>query len=300
MREILNNLFSDSIGLVKVISVIGVLALGLTIISVVVAKSKEKKFSFEELNLNNEKERKIEKNKGVKLFFWEEIIFKMFHIKNPSTMIVIMERLLLCAVILIMGFTFHYLAIYFVFEIIMFVYSKNKEKKVEDDNGLTYIPKTNAFLDMYIPAVNNGQSVNQIMDRFVMQEKDPELTLWWESPDRDEIEPPLAWNDVIKIYKNGYYSEQNGNEDSAEVYQKDIMKQMVYYNNFKEKIGEINPIKMCYYIFMPIILIISWINDPLFWSDIFGLVDTIVLCMLLFMFTFFITNLHKETCDKLF
>ena len=300
MAEFLNSLVSDPIGLVKIVTIIVLFIIGVIVISFCASKSKEKKFNFEELNLNNEKDKKRFEEESIHLFAFEKIIFTMFHIRKPSKVIVMTERISLAAAAVIMGFLFHYLAIYFVFEVVMYLYSVNKAKKVEDDNGLTSIPKTNAFLDMYIPAVNNGQSVNQIMDRFVTQEKDPELTLWWSSENRDEIDPPLEWNDVIKIYKNGYYSEQNGNEDSAEVYQKDIMKQMTYYNNFKEKIGEINPIKLCYYIFMPIILVMSWINDSAFWSGIFGLADTILLCILLFIFTFFISDLHKETCNKLF
>lgn len=301
MGEFFDNIFSSPVNTVKAICLVAAIILGIVIIAIISGKAKRKKFKFEDLDLTYEKERqKILKENSVHFFFWEAIIFHMLRIKNPSKTIVILFRVILAVAALIAGFTFHYLAIYFVFEVVMYLYSVNKAKKVEDENGLSSIPNTNEFLDMYIPAVNNGQSVNMIMDRYVSQKKDPALTLWWQSPDRDEIDPPMEWEDVIKIYKNGYYSEQTGNVDSAEVYQKDIMKQMSYYNNFKEKIGEINPIKGCYYIFMPIILLLSWVNDPDFWSDLFGLADTLILCALLYAFTFFISDLHKETCNKLF
>lgn len=300
MLDYFSSLISDPIAIVKLVTIVALFVACIVIISICVSKSKEKRFNFDQLDLNNESEKKRIAEKNVKMMPWEAIIFRTFGIKKPSRTLLLTERIGLASVAIILGIIFHWMAVYFVFEVIMYIWSNWKTAQVEDENGLTFIPKTNAFLDMYIPAVNNGQSVNQIMDRFVDQEKDPELTLWWNSENRNEIDPPLAWNDVVKIYRNGYYSEQNGNVDSAEVYQRDIMKQMAYYNMFKEKIGEIKPIKLCYYVFMPIILIMSWINDPSFWGGVFGIVDVILLCMLLFIFTFFMNDIHKETCQKLF
>lgn len=285
----------------KVFIIVTLFVLAIIVVKAVIDKNTKNTFSFDEIleGVSPDKKKK-EKLGGIKLFAIENFIFTILKIKKPSKAIIIIERLVVVAIGLTMAYLFNFLAIFFVFEVFMWFKTKNKEKEVEDANNLTSIPKTNAFLDMYIPAHNNGESVNKIMNRFVEQEKDPELTKWWFSEDRESEEPPLFWRDVIKIYNNGLYNEQNGFEDSSEVYQRDIMTQQTYYNHFKEKIGEIAPIRGCYYMFMPVVCMISWINDKEFWGSMFGLLDVAIMCGLMFIFTTLLGKLHKDTCEKLF
>lgn len=281
---------------VKIGAIVLAVILAFCIGIAVIGKTQKRAFSFDEI----EEESLTKAAPKVRMFGYEKMLFNMLKIKQPTNTLLWLERCLIVAVGLGAAYFIGWLVVYFLFEVFMFFYTKNREKTVEDANGLTYIPKTNAFLDMYIPAVNNGESVNQIMDRFVDQESDPDLTKWWFDEHHNFTDVPMQWNDVIKIYANGYYNEQNGFEDSSEIFQKDIVRQQTYYNNFKEKVGEIGPIKMCYYIFMPICCCISYFNDPTFWKGFWGAIDTGLLCVLLFVFSFLLSNLHKDTCEKLF
>ena len=291
------NIFYMKIGLISILVLTVVLVIKLIFDKINKKNTEIKFFEEQERSLGKSKAEQFDK---VRLFGPEKILLTILKVKNPSKVFVNLIRISIVALALIAFYQFGFLSLYLVFELFMILFTKNKEKEVEDANGLTYIPKTNSFLDMYIPAINNGESVNQIMDRFVDAEKDPDLTKWWLSENRDIEDVPMMWYDVIQIYRNGYYNEQNGYQDSSEIYQKDLIRQQTYYNHFKEKIGEIQPIKSVYYAFMPIILILSWFSDPAFWSGLFGLLDVMFLCLMLFIFSFLISSLHKNTCNKLF
>lgn len=286
--------------------IVGLMFLFLISFLVALSKRKDKLAQndniFDELTGQKEAEEKRRKAEEESRGYLgiEEAMFDILHIK-PDRRILMVLRMAIVAGGVVLAAMFHYIAIYFVFEVFMFLYTKSKEKKVEDDNGLSYIDNTNRFLDMYIPSVSNGMAVNQVMNRFVENTNDEILTKWWYLDDDDKQKQiPRAWDQVIRIYYSGIYNEQNGFQDSAETFQADLIHQVTFYNNFKEKIGDITPIRGCYYIFMPIILIISYTNAPEFWSQTWGLIDAVILCFMLWLFSFLLSKLHKDTCEQLF
>lgn len=257
--------------------------------------------SFEEISGSKEIEEYQTINKKSKgMLGIEEMLYSIINV-DPGSNVISAVRILAMIASVIAAFKLKFLAIYFVFEVYMYLYSMIKEKQVEDENGLTYIDRTNKFLDLYIPSVSNGQAVSQVMNRFVEMESDEDLTRWWYMEDEDKLENiPSSWEQVIRVYLNGVYNEAQGFQDSADSFQQDLITQITYYNNFKEKIGEVAPTRATYYIFMPIILLISHSNSPDFWGSFPGLLNIIFLCILLWIFSFLMGKVHKDSCDKLF
>lgn len=217
--------------------------------------------------------------------------------KNKAA--IMMVRIAAVAAIICLGFAMRVLAIFIAFEVIMILRTKVEDKKIEDEIGISRTQIINKFLDFYIPSVQSGISVRQTMQNFIASNGDEDLVEWFYSTDPNK-KIPRQWEEIINVYENGISSEEAGMTDKAEYYQEEIDRLMGYFNNYKAKIGEVNPICSCYYIGVPVVAYMSYSNFTDLWSGFVGVLMVAALCILFFAFNRLVQKTKKDCVNKVF
>lgn len=243
-------------------------------------------------------------NKTFVLYFWETKITDIIEIdaKYYRT-IFIPLRILMCIGALYVSFKLGVTILFFVSAIIIALFMDNKTKILIEEAGIKYIENINLFLDFYVPALASGQSNNQAMLKFIGQENDPHLTEWWINKDSKTFVVNNKWKRVIEIYEMMKFNEERGIDNSLPVIeemQKDLSQKQVFYNEYSSKMGEITPILLSYYIFVPVLLVMSINQTQDFWFSFKGLIATIVLIILFLCSQFAVFKLREHTIKTLF
>lgn len=234
----------------------------------------------------------------ISMLSFEKYIYSKLKIEDKKGMIWLF-RIGAIAVLTFLGFTLHLLAIFFAFEIIMILWVQIKDQEIEDEIGVSRTERINKFLDFYIPSVSAGTSVRQTMQNYIASFGDKDIIEWFYSTEADKL-IPREWEEVINIYENGIASEDAGLPDKAPIYQEEMDRLMQYFNNYKQKLGEIKPICWCYYIGIPVICIMSYNNLPEVWSTFLGFVLVAILCILFAAFSLFAQKAKKDCTEKIF
>lgn len=286
---------NSTIGKIVIITFLGLLITILT--GMVIANSKKEKDDPNELtDVAASEEETIVKLKVMSHIKIEEIFIKLLPGGVCNTNIIIQRIIFLVAAILtynILG----WVSLYLVGEIMLILYKKVKTKQLEDDIGITYVDEFSRFLDMYIPSIQSGVSVDQTMMKYINTCTQPEILEWWYG-DRKKI--PHKFEKICKMYESGKYNEENGYQDSSDEFQRDLRQQVKYFNLYKEKMGETKSIQYCLYVALPIMLVMSYNTQPIFWNGMGGIFTALGVLVAFGVFIFLTSNLEKSTCHKLF
>lgn len=180
--------------------------------------------------------------------------------------------------------------------------AKENIDKLVDKSGIRYIPITNEFLDVFIPAITSGKSNSQAMLAFINQYEDNEvLNVWW--ADRSRGMNDNRFETIVEIYDMTMFDEEHGIDDSLPVIkemQENMNKKQEFYDEFVAKIGETSSIELSYVGGLPLLLLMTLSNTRQFWYTFPGLLCAVGLGVMFVLFRFLSYKLRVNTIKKLF
>ncbi len=235
-------------------------------------------------------------NTATGAFEFEKTLFSLLNIKlTRKTLVTIRVCALIFLAVSIKKLSF--VALFLIAEVLLILYDISSNKKLEQDIGISYVDTFNKFMDIYIPAINSGTSVDQAMLNFIQKVNDPTLVEWWYKDDKSVV--PSQWADIIAVYNAGKYSEANGFATNTDTFQRDITQRIKFFNLFQEKLNEAAPISYCYYLAVPGFLFMSLYQFPDFWNSAKGLI-VVLLIAIFAVFILLSKNNRTNVCKKLF
>lgn len=235
---------------------------------------------------------------------WEKLLVEKIEFdKNYLKPIVYLSRVLLIIGVLALGYFIGAIALTLISGAIIIVLFNQKHKTLIHQAGVNYISTLNAFLDSYIPDISSGLSNDQAMLKYINGEEDEDLFDWWVNKDDPEYQVPIKWARVVEVYEMIRFNEERGIDDSLpiiEELQKDLNTKQEFYNQYKAKMGEINPILLSYYVFVPIIMLISFNQNKDFWFTFYGLLASIGMIILFLASQFIIFKVRESATKTIF
>ena len=188
--------------------------------------------------------------------------------------------------------------------IIISFYMDSKVKNELAKSGVSRINDTIHFMDFFVPQIASGNSAKTALNNYInrLPETNPvkeKLVDYLKESDNDAYKVPERIRDIVDIYKNTRYNEDMGNEDFLYIIEEakeDLFLKSVYYTDYVSKVKEVTkPIEMAYYIGMPAIIIALFGFVGNFWFTIPGVIATIVLVFIFFLFKYLMSKLTITT-----
>lgn len=242
--------------------------------------------------------------KTLKMFFWEKSLLQKVKVeKRYIKPVIYLSRFLIFGGFIAVSFKIGAIAVFFVIAGMALVFANKKTEALIEEAGINSIPELNSFLDSYVPALASGLSNDQAMSKYINGKNDQALFEWWANRENSKYAVDARWKRTIEIYKMIKFNEDRGIEDSLpiiEQMQKDINVKQSYYNEYKAKMGEIQPILFSYYIFVPILLFVSLSQTKDFWFSLWGYVSAIGLIGLFVGSQFMVYKIRQSTIKVMF
>lgn len=242
--------------------------------------------------------------KDITLFFWEKaLIDKLYLDKTYVKPVVYLFRIALVLVFLGAAYFFGTIAFVIAVGAVIVLFMNRKTADLINEAGINHISLLNTFLDSYVPSLASGLSNDQAMLKFINYMDDEDLFEWWMNKDEPSYKPKVRWKRIIEVYNIIRFNEERGIDDSLpiiEQMQKDLSVKQEYYNNYSSKMGEINPIVISYYVFVPILLFISFTQTKGFWFSIWGVISSIILLVIFVISQFIIYKIKEKAIKTIF
>lgn len=257
-----------------------------------VRRSKEQK-AFEQLQKSS-----------VRLFFWERKFLQSFSVNQryvkPG---IYVSRVILFVVFGMITLKIGSIAVFISLSALVLVFANRKTEGLIEEAGINTIPELNSFLDSYIPGLASGLSNDQAMLKYINHKDDELLYDWWVNRDNPTHVINNQFKRIVEVYKMIKFNEDRGIEDSLpiiEQMQKDLNVKQEHYNDYKARMGEIQPILMSYYIFVPVLLFISLGQTRDYWFSIWGYVSAAALIVLFIGSQFMVFKIREGTIKIMF
>lgn len=248
-----------------------------------------------------------EEKKSHKMLGFESALVSKFSI--PPTKIrwfLIAERLLLVSSAVILYIVFGVMGLVFVAAIAMAIIMNGKVQNEINKSGVSRIGETVAFMDYFVPQLAAGASSEDAFSKYMeLLSPDnplkPLLVEYYIARKSDDMNysTPEEISDITSVFENAEYNEKLGSNNYLYIIEQakaDLFQKATYYQDFQTRIGEvIKPMKLSYYVIIPLIFLMLWSSVGDFWFTPLGWVVGVILLAIFFAFNFFCNKLTIST-----
>lgn len=252
-------------------------------------------------------------DKHIKLFFYESQLLDRLNVNpNQVRIFIYIERILLVVLFVLSYFFIGFLGLGFVGAIAINFFFNDKTKKLIAEEGVSDIQPTLDFINFFCPTVIGGAATEQALLKYIQRLSDDDIyklllteyyaskkedgDLGYKIPDRIKI--------ITEVYENASYNEELGIEDYLDVVEEEkkaLFKKQKYYGQYQNEYNSVvNPIKMCYIVLLPLIVLMTISMTGDFWNTIFGFFTLLVVLVIYAVFQLLLYNLNKSTIKNIF
>lgn len=289
------------------LSILLVIAIAVYVIVVIIGYNKQRIL----LKTSKVFETMTQKDKQMKLFFIEKNIIEKLNIKAERIKpFIYLERFVIISAIIISYFIVGFVGFGFVLGVVVNLYFADKTRQLIDSEGLENIAPTLDFINFFCPTVVAGSSTEQALLKYIKKLDDDniykqDLMEYYTALKEDNLayHTPEKIKDIVEVYSNAAYNEELGIDNYLAVVDEEkdsLFKKQNYYNKYKNEFDSvINPIKISYTVFLPIIvfLTLNMVGD--FWKTVLGLIVILVVVIIYVAFQRLLFNLNKSTIEKI-